>query len=388
MKILDRYVLWSFIKNYLISFMVLIGLYIVLDMVFNFDELADVRGAAGAGGIDALLGTVTAVADYYYHQAFLFFLQLSGIIPVVAAAFTLMRMSRFNELTAVLAAGVPLLRVATPIILCGVIINFVLLPIDQELLVPNMIPKLTRSHDEIQHTGQKSYPLKMMQDDRGALVNAGRYFAPGEDQRMPARMEILDIIERDETGNVVAHVMADRAEWDAAKSEWKLTNAARVAQLRPDETPTPEQKVDAWPTKSITPDEIALFHSGDSVELLSTERINELLQRPKSYGTISLLRVKHFRWSQMLINIVLLLLAIPCVLTREPGTLKTATMRALVLTGGCMASIFLARQLAGNPPATAASWSNQWPLLMAWVPIFIFLPLAIFLLDRTHTKGT
>ena len=37
MKILDRYVLFTFIKNYLISFMVLIGLYIVMDMVFNFD---------------------------------------------------------------------------------------------------------------------------------------------------------------------------------------------------------------------------------------------------------------------------------------------------------------------------------------------------------------
>ena len=39
MKILDRYVLTTFIKNYLISFMVLIGLYVVLHMMFNFDEL-------------------------------------------------------------------------------------------------------------------------------------------------------------------------------------------------------------------------------------------------------------------------------------------------------------------------------------------------------------
>ena len=47
----------------------------------------------------------------------------------------------------------------------------------------------------------------------------------------------------------------------------------------------------------------------------------------------------------------------------------------------------LARQIAGNPPATG-NWPQQWPLIMAWIPIFIFLPLAIFLLDRTHTKGT
>src|SRR6185369_17054505 len=44
--ILDRYVLISFIKNYLISLMVLLGLYVVLDMVFNFDELAEVQQKA------------------------------------------------------------------------------------------------------------------------------------------------------------------------------------------------------------------------------------------------------------------------------------------------------------------------------------------------------
>src|SRR4030095_11161506 len=46
MKILDRYVLISFVKNYLISLMVLLGLYVVLDMVFNFDELAEVQQKA------------------------------------------------------------------------------------------------------------------------------------------------------------------------------------------------------------------------------------------------------------------------------------------------------------------------------------------------------
>src|SRR5438093_12961108 len=43
MKILDRYVLFTFIKNYLISLLALLGLYIVLDMVFSFDELAEVQ---------------------------------------------------------------------------------------------------------------------------------------------------------------------------------------------------------------------------------------------------------------------------------------------------------------------------------------------------------
>src|SRR5436190_8610802 len=236
MKLLDRYVLWTFIKNYLLSFMVLIGLYIVLDMVFNFDELAESR--SHIGGIDALLQTVSGIGSYYFYQSFLFFLQLSGIIPVVAAAFTLMRMSRFNELTAILAAGVPLLRVATPIIFCGVIINFILLPVDQELIVPRLIPKVTRGHDEIQRaSGAKKFQIKAMQDENNGLVNAGLYTPPTGDK--PARMQVIDIIERDGEGRVVGHVLADEAFWDPQNWHWKLSNGYRVSGLRPDEARGP-----------------------------------------------------------------------------------------------------------------------------------------------------
>ncbi len=61
MKILDRYVLWSFLKNYLISFMVLIGMYVVLDMVFNFDELVEVRSTGTEAGAKPLLSVLMNV---------------------------------------------------------------------------------------------------------------------------------------------------------------------------------------------------------------------------------------------------------------------------------------------------------------------------------------
>src|SRR4051794_10751799 len=125
MKILDRYVLAAFLKNYLISFMVLVGLYILLDLVFNFDELIEVqtRGGASTGGGASFLAVLYVIFDYYFYQIFLIFAQLSGVIPVVAAAFTLVRLARFNELTAMLAAGIPLLRVAAPIIFASLGLN-------------------------------------------------------------------------------------------------------------------------------------------------------------------------------------------------------------------------------------------------------------------------
>lgn len=394
MKIIDRYVIISFIKNYVISFMVLVGMYVVLDMVFNFNNLVDFQQTGGSG-LESVAGALYDIFDYYFYQCFLIFVQLSGIIPVVAAAFTLMRLSRFNELTALLAAGIPLLRIAAPVVLAAAVLNGLLL-IDQELVIPSMIPKLVREHDEVRKGPKNYYSIELMQDGGGNLISAARYFPhpPGE----PPYMLDLDVINEATVkrklhdGSVrevlvpQSHLIAREAHWDASRQQWNLSDGRLVTGLQNPQV-SPEQPVSVYKS-NLTPEEIALYRSGAFVELLSTHRIDQLLERPNLYGKTELLRVKHWRFTQPLMNIVLLLLAIPCVLTREPGTLKTAAMKTLILSGLAMGSMFLFHQFAGNPPpglAATPSGPNTWAMLMAWIPIFIFGPLSVFLLDRVKT---
>jgi lipopolysaccharide export system permease protein len=381
MKILDRYVLTSFLKNYLISFMVLIGLYIVLDMVFNFDELAEVQARANATGFASVLLLLRSIGDYYFFQTFRIFVHLSGIIPIVAAAFTLIRMTRFNELTASLAAGVPLLRTAMPIIIAAMVLN-VLLVVDQELVIPQMIPKLVRKHDELQQTNLKTFAVRGMQDESRGLLNVARYHPPAE--RENAWMEQVDVIEFDESFMPVAHILADKGEWNDKRKEWTLTNGRVITGLRPNDNVSKEKPYAAY-RSSITPDEIALYGSSEFVEMLPTSRIKLLLQRPKSYGTNSLQRVKHSRFTQPLLNVILLLLAVPCVVSREPGKIKQGIFQCVALCGGCLATIFLCYQLSGTPPSANPKWLDTWPALMAWMPILIFGPIAVWLLDRVKT---
>src|SRR4051794_23107572 len=195
MKIIDRYVFFSFLRNYLISFMVLIGMYVVLDLVFHFDELSKVDASAEAGSVMTTFQMLANILDYYFFQSFLFFVHLSGIIPVVAAAFTLMRLSRFNELTALLAAGVPLLRIAAPIIIASVILNALLI-VDQELVIPTLIPKLTRSHNEM-HGSSRHFSVEMIQDENNALLRAARFVPAGPQSPRPTMLDV-DVLERDD----------------------------------------------------------------------------------------------------------------------------------------------------------------------------------------------
>ncbi|HEY7089710.1 MAG TPA: LptF/LptG family permease, partial [Tepidisphaeraceae bacterium] len=180
-----------------------------------------------------------------------------------------------------------------------------------------------------------------------------------------------------------AHTTAERAVWDAKQQQWNLSKGRRVTGLRPEQNRSAERVVPVYKS-NITPDEIELQHSGEFINLLSRERINQLLERPQVYGAIDLLRVKHFRISQLMVNVVMILVAIPCVLTRDPGKLKNSIIKCFVLIGICMAGYFVAYQVAGFPPA-GAQWANRWPALIAMVPVIVFTPIALYLLDTLPT---
>jgi len=390
MKLIDRYVIFSFLRNYVISFMVLVGMYVVMDMVFNFNHMVEVQATPGAAS-PTIFSTIFDICDFYFYQCFLIFVSLSGIIPVVAAAFTLMRLSRFNELTALLAAGVPLLRIAAPIVFASVLLNIFLL-VDQELVIPQMIPKLMRDHDDVHRATTSFYSIDSMQDAEGGLLRASRFFPPTSDQ--PAWMKDVDVIQRkpkagsgeDSTLMVpIGHMEADEAHWNPTANQWDLVNGRQVNGLDAEQITVEPAKIYK---SNVTPEEISLYHSGNFVDLLPTRRIDELMTRPNLYGKMDLLRVKHYRRTQPLFNVVLLLLTIPCVLTREPSTLKTAASRALTIMGLAMGVVFICHQLAGQIPgflAMSPTGPDTWVMLMAWMPIFIFGPISVFLLDRVKT---
>lgn len=379
MKILTRYILYQYLRNYVISLFVLIGLFIVLDMVFNFDEFAVSREGAGAGTM------LLNIGQYYFFQSFRIFAQLSGVIPVVAAAFTFLKLSRFNELTAMMAAGMHLVRVARPAIIAAVVVSLGLPLLNQEFMIPAIIPQLTRGRTDAADQHQHSNAIQNMRDVRpGEGDNFGLLFAaeytPTIDNQ-PATMEKLDRLEIDDQFNLVSHLTADKATFDPASGAWKLDNG----QLTSDVSTRRRHTEPAAVYKSnVTPEEVALYRSGDYVELLSTSRINELLQRQAVYGANDLLRVKHARLAQLLLNIIMVLLAISCVLIREQGMLRLAVMKCLILVGLCMVTVFICQNLAANAPVDPA-WADRWPALMAWMPIFIFGPISVFLMDRVKT---
>lgn len=376
---MDLYVLRSFLWNYLLFLFVLLGLFITIDTVVKFDEFVEITGHEGVRSVENAVDIVLGMLDYYRFQVFRIFGALGGLVPVVAASFTLMRMSRNNELVAMLGAGVHLLRVAAPILFAALVLNLVLLPINQELIVPKLFPELTRERGAQISLGA-GQPLRAIPDGEDKVLYAGAFHPISTNNPQPS-MDVVDIIEFGPQN--VTFLRADRAVWNPAKQQWDLENGRLqpgmwAGKALPDTTAVSAYK------GTITPETISLSLDGQFVDLLSSARISQLIAAPNAVGLGDLLRVRDSRWAGFLLNIVLVGLTIPAVLTREPLQLRTATMRVFTLVGLCLASAFISQSLAGQPAPNPA-WAMTWPAIMSFTPVVVFALVAVLMLDRIRS---
>ncbi len=395
MKRIDRYILGAFFRDYLITLSVLLGLWVMMDAFFNADELAiGQRADAEEGGslMDALFG----IFAYYAAQAIFIYAQLAGVVPVTAAAFTLMRMSRFNELVALMAAGLPLWRVAAPVILAAGALNLVIVPVGQELLIPKIATWLTLDRKEAAAGTRGAFSVDPTPAGTGSVFLAGLFTPSGRSGGDGTTAEAVTVIERSEQDLSV--LTASRATYDAALGQWRLEEGRRRGGVVPEEgraavVQGPVEEVTSWKTP-MTPADVELARVADAgvgvggsyFDLLSLGEMDALLKRPDHPAESDLRQAKHGRLAGHAMNLILLLLAVPSVLTRQPDQLRRAAGRTLLLIGGAMASIFVFRALAGNvPPGLPNLLEAQWPAIMSWMPVFLFGPLAAVLIERMET---
>ena len=111
------------------------GLYVVLDVTTNLEDF--VGGGEKAGGLFSF------VVHFYSYKAILFFDNTSGLLALVSAMFTVAWIQRHNEMTALMAAGVPRIRVLLPMIIAVAVVSL-LSAVNRETLIPRYRRELAR----------------------------------------------------------------------------------------------------------------------------------------------------------------------------------------------------------------------------------------------------
>lgn len=368
MKLLDRYVAKNFITGYLIAFFVLIGLCVTLDLFVNLDEFIEQEN------------TVGNILIYYPPRIALWFRYLAGMITVIAAVFSLARMTKNNELIAVMASGTSLKRVLAPILLLAVLLTGLLIA-DEEIIIPRLASRLTLAHDEVH--GQRSYAVWFMSDSYGNLICC-REFSENEQ----ALLNPFVILRQRDPGslrwNVIGQVQAERAVYDAAREGWTLEDG-RCMNVLPEEIVDLDapavQPVDFLPS-DLEPAQIPLRLQEGYKSLLSLRQLEALIRNPSTRATdmAELVLQQQARIVDPIMNLIMLMVALPVLICRDPRDMKSAILISFVITLSCFITTFLCKLMATEP-----FFGYLRPEIWVWAPVVIFLPIAFIQIDSMKT---
>jgi lipopolysaccharide export system permease protein len=353
---IDRYIASFFVRSYLMLLLAGVGLYIFADVLANLDEFTE----------DPALSTtqvLTNIADYYGNNLPLYYHQLGGVLLCAAASFTFAIMLQNNEMTALVAAGVPLQRLALPVIVTSVLLVALWLA-NAELLLPSFAHKVARRPDDLTHT--RRVEVHCVRDDQNAIVTAQ------ELRTELGWMKGVYIIAPDADGRPSYLIRADAARWDPDQQLWQLERGARltVGDVFGDAAMGAAIRwapVDSYPLR-LTPAQILLRQSSVWADLMSIRQMNRLLRSGNLPNKPAIAQARDIRFTQPLLAWILILLAVPFFLTREPSNVLAAGGKALLLTGACFALAFVAHSVPTDALTARVATA---------VPVLVFGPVAV-----------
>ncbi|MHC4680791.1 MAG: LptF/LptG family permease [Planctomycetota bacterium] len=376
MKILDKYVAKNFLVGYAIALCVLLGLRIIIDLFVKLDEFTE-RVDLGTAAV------IKNILTFYGLNCTLYFRDFAGMITVVAASFSFGKMVRSNELVAVMASGVSLKRIIGPIVFLAMLLTGVMV-VNQELIIPRFADKLVRSHDDV--PGQESYDVRFISDGSGSLICSQRFDVETSTLHRPTIL-LRRPTSRPGIWEVTARIDAGKAVYNDQTGRWDLHSidpdsgqwSPYGVRIERDSQQEPK-RVPSYPS-DITARDIPVMRKAEHKTLLALRDLNALAaQGAQIRDQAQLYSQKHFRITDPFINLVMLMVSLPLLVCRDPKSMKSAVLISFSLTGACFIVTFICKILA-----TEVVFDKVMPELWAWLPVFIFLPVAFIELDSMKT---
>jgi lipopolysaccharide export system permease protein len=373
MRIMDGYLVRQFVKAFAITFVSLTGLYIVIDAFGHLDEFV-----AHAERHGSLLSILT---NYYAHRSLVFFDMTSGILALLSSVFTVTWLQRHQELTALLAAGIPTMRIVKPILVCALTVS-VLAAATREMVIPPLRQDLDRDTDDLaDEQGRDVHP--QYDHEIGVFLDGKKAF--GRDQRIQGpnfrlraalsrygdRLIAKSAYWKPADGSIPAgYLLTGVSEPKGLASQASLLLGSRPVLITPKDA--------SW----LKPDECFLasqvsFHmlyGGKAWQQYAStwELIRNLASSSVGYGAEVRVTI-HSRIVQPLLDATLLFLGLPLAIVHGRRNLFAAIGLCLLLVVVFMLVVVASQYLGFQ--------SLVRPSLAAWLPLLIFVPAAAGVFD-------
>lgn len=366
--LIDRYIARAQLNAFVIVFVSLAGLTFVVDAFTNMEEF--LGHAAEAGGLWRVLAT------YYGYRLVAFFDTASPVISLASSMFALSWLERHNELTALLAAGVPRWRIARAAIVFAGVVAMVA-AVSREAVLPRIREAISRNAQDLR--GDKPRPFEARYDHATDILFRGKSVQVG-----PRRIEAPNLRLPQVLGDFGQDIEAAEARWlpaDAAHPAGYLLSGVRkpkgIDRIEPLELggrvilQTPAAGGWLEPGQCFVASDVTfeqLSGSGNWVQYSSTSELVRAIANPSlGVGPEVPLRV-HARVLSPLLDMTLALLGLPLVL----GPARRGVFVAVGMCVG-MTVLFFLVTLGCHAVATVGILS---PSSGAFAPLLVLATLA------------
>jgi len=207
MSLLDRYVFRSFLEPLVLCCGAFVGIWLIFDLSSHGAEFSSAA-------------SVEQVIEYYSCQMPQVVLIILPIAVLLALLFSLSRMSRSNEVIAMLFAGRSLIRILSPLISTAAILSGICLWLNYEM-APQAEALKRMAMDDI----RKAKGAAASDEVKGHLfkdrISSRTWYVRKLKLSSPV-MEGVQIIEQDSEGNPTRKCYAEKATHDFSKQQWIL----------------------------------------------------------------------------------------------------------------------------------------------------------------------
>jgi lipopolysaccharide export system permease protein len=369
MTIIDHYLLRQFTKVLLVSFISLAGLYVVIDVFGNFDELWTHSQRSWCKLALVLL-------EYYGPRVLQFFDKTSGLLAMLSVVFVVTVLQKTNELTALTAAGVSPARVMLPLLAAaGVVAG--LGAANREFGLPQVRGNLASNAQDLSGEGaRKCTPRYDIRSDilisgkatraKNRQIDAPQFRLPPELSEWGWQISAAAAFQQPATAEHPAGYLLK-----GIKQPENLANLPSVGLDGQAVLYSPHDTAWLAADECFVVSMVSFEHltvGGAWKQYLSTyELITGLASRSIDPGADVWVTL-HGRLVQPLIDFSLVLLCLPLVLTRRNRTILGTSMALVALAAIVYLVTLTCHGLGTNYLLN--------PLWAAWVPLVVFGPLA------------
>jgi lipopolysaccharide export system permease protein len=374
MRIIDRYLLRQYLQTFLICYLSLMGLYVVFDAFTNLEEF--LRCGEKSGGLLTLMGS------FYAYQSIAFFDRTSGLLALISAMFTIAWIQRHNEMTALMAAGIHRVRVVKPVIAAAVVIS-VLATVNRELVIPRFTKQLSRQPQDL--IGDVAQELQPRWDAQTNILIQGKatfavnqrieepvFVLPRKLNHYAKQITAKDAYYRPpDAAHPGGYLVEGLQEPKNLGTRPSLVDDGKPVIITALDAPDWLQPQQCFVVSNMTFDELTAGRT--FVQFASTGQLISGLRNPSLNFEADMRVAIHSRMVQPLLDITLVFLGLPLVVTRNNRNIFVAVGLCLgVVTVFLM--VVIALQYMGSigliPPAFAA-----------WAPLMLFVPAAVALAE-------